>query len=92
MLGCLLLQMNRFKEAEDHLRKSLAGISGYTRNDESKGHFYLSRLLLATGRRQEAEPELRQAVVLAEGLAADYPGNPDYQCVAPSTSRIGAIC
>ncbi len=90
LLGQLLVQMKRYKEAEDVIRKALAEFKGskreseflnepYSRQMESIGHFVLNRLLALTDRRKEAEAELRRAVVLAEGLAADYPGNLSYQ-------------
>jgi tetratricopeptide (TPR) repeat protein len=82
--------MGRFKEAEDLLRKALTDVEAwkqdpnfrnntYSRHIELTCHRSLVKLLMATGRPQEAEQELRRTLVLAEGLATDNPGSPGSQ-------------
>jgi tetratricopeptide (TPR) repeat protein len=89
-LGETLMEMRRFQESEDVLRKAIAdlelqsrerGLSNWAslRSRESQGHGSLGRLLRSTGRAGEAEEHFRRALDRAEELAANYPDTPGYQ-------------
>ncbi len=80
LLGQIYNERGRAAEAEAALRQSIALTSDVTRNNYQvqRAHYLLARLLLQSGRREEAKPEmkaadelLKQSTVATQGLAAE---------------------
>jgi tetratricopeptide (TPR) repeat protein len=76
-IGSCLSALGRYREAEEHFRRSLAGL------DDATTHYNLGLLMSQTGRLPDAEREYRRALAL-DPAHADARGN-----LGPLLARMG---